>query len=37
MTVAGVVGYLESASPYQAFMKNDPKAAKSLLQETEKR
>ncbi|XP_052647725.1 uncharacterized protein LOC128143884 isoform X1 [Harpia harpyja] len=36
MTVAGVVGYLESASPYQAFMKNDPKAAKSLLQETEK-
>ncbi|NWI24478.1 GTOMC protein, partial [Sula dactylatra] len=37
MTVAGVVGYLESVSPYQAFMKNDPKAAKSLLQETEKR
>ncbi|KFP48762.1 hypothetical protein N323_00259, partial [Cathartes aura] len=37
MTVAGVVGYLESASPYQAFMKKDPEAAKSLLQETEKR
>ncbi|KFW01180.1 Putative methyltransferase, partial [Eurypyga helias] len=37
MTVAGVVGYLESVSPYQAFMKNDPEAAKSLLQETEKR
>ncbi|XP_065525806.1 putative methyltransferase DDB_G0268948 [Lathamus discolor] len=37
MTVAGVVGYLESSSPYQAFMKNDPEAAKSLLQETEKR
>ncbi|KAM6129561.1 putative methyltransferase [Pterocles gutturalis] len=37
MTVAGVVGYLESVSPYQSFMKNDPEAAKSLLQETEKR
>ncbi|XP_057268320.1 putative methyltransferase DDB_G0268948 [Pezoporus wallicus] len=37
MTVAGAVGYLESSSPYQAFMKNDPEAAKSLLQETEKR
>ncbi|XP_008927248.2 putative methyltransferase DDB_G0268948 [Manacus vitellinus] len=37
MTVEGVVGYLESASPYQTFMKNDPEAAKSLLQETEKR
>ncbi|KFQ72284.1 hypothetical protein N335_02526, partial [Phaethon lepturus] len=37
MTVAGVVGYLESTSSYQVFMKNDPKAAKSLLQETEKR
>ncbi|KAM6269016.1 putative methyltransferase [Porphyrio hochstetteri] len=37
MTIAGVVGYLESVSPYQAFMKNDPEAAKSLLRETEKR
>ncbi|KFP89739.1 Putative methyltransferase, partial [Apaloderma vittatum] len=37
MTVADVVGYLESTSPYQAFKKNDPEAAKSLLQETEKR
>ncbi|XP_033921427.1 putative methyltransferase DDB_G0268948 [Melopsittacus undulatus] len=37
MTVAGVVGYLESSSPYQTFMKSDPEAAKSLLQEAEKR
>ncbi|XP_010124842.1 PREDICTED: putative methyltransferase DDB_G0268948, partial [Chlamydotis macqueenii] len=37
MTVAGVVGYLESVSPYQTFKKNDPEAAKTLLQETEKR
>ncbi|KFQ26438.1 Putative methyltransferase, partial [Mesitornis unicolor] len=37
MTVSGVVGYLESVSPYQVFMKNDPEAAKSLLPETEKR
>ncbi|KAM9009928.1 putative methyltransferase [Ara ararauna] len=37
MTVAGVVGYLESSSPYQAFLKSDPEAAKALLQETEKR
>lgn len=37
MTVAGVVGYLESASPYQVFMKNDPEAAKTLLPEMEKR
>lgn len=37
MTVEGVVGYMESASPYQTFKKNDPKAATSLLQETEKR
>ncbi|XP_027746152.1 putative methyltransferase DDB_G0268948 [Empidonax traillii] len=37
MTVEGVVGYMESASPYQTFLKNDPEAAKSLLQETEKR
>ncbi|NXW60910.1 CRG1 methyltransferase, partial [Eurystomus gularis] len=37
MTVASVVGYMESASSYQVFQKNDPKAAKSLLQETEKR
>ncbi|XP_053925947.1 putative methyltransferase DDB_G0268948 isoform X5 [Cuculus canorus] len=37
MTVAGVVGYLESVSPYQVYMKNDPEAAKSLLQEAEKR
>ncbi|NWX49057.1 TMT1 methyltransferase, partial [Steatornis caripensis] len=37
MTVAGVVGYLESVSPCQTFMKNDPQAAKSLLQGTEKR
>lgn len=37
MTVAGVVGYLESASPYQVFLKNDPEAAKTLLPEMEKR
>lgn len=37
MTVAGVIGYLESVSPYQAFMKSDPEAAKSFLPETEKR
>ncbi|KAM8806821.1 putative methyltransferase [Eudromia elegans] len=37
MTVAGVVGYLESVSPYQAYMKDDPEAAKTLLQETQKR
>ncbi|NXU51514.1 CRG1 methyltransferase, partial [Turnix velox] len=37
MTVAGVTGYLESASPYQVFMKKDPEAAKTLLKETEKR
>ncbi|XP_009995309.1 PREDICTED: putative methyltransferase DDB_G0268948 [Chaetura pelagica] len=37
MTVAGVVGYLESVSPYQVFLKSDPEAAKSLLQDTEKR
>jgi len=37
MTVAGVVGYLESASPYQVFMKNDPEAAKTLLPGMEKR
>nr|XP_025976890.1 putative methyltransferase DDB_G0268948 isoform X1 [Dromaius novaehollandiae] len=37
MTVAGVVGYFESFSPYQAYMKDDPEAAKTLLQETEKR
>ncbi|KAL2302601.1 hypothetical protein Nmel_010030 [Mimus melanotis] len=37
MTVEGVVGYMESASPYQTFKKNDPKTATSLLQETEKR
>ncbi|XP_062434665.1 putative methyltransferase DDB_G0268948 [Rhea pennata] len=37
MTVAGVVGYLESVSPYQAYLRNDPDAAKTLLQETEKR
>ncbi|NXY33959.1 Y8948 methyltransferase, partial [Pomatorhinus ruficollis] len=37
MTVEGVVGYMESASPYQTFKKKDPKAATSLLQETEKR
>ncbi|NXM68745.1 TMT1 methyltransferase, partial [Serilophus lunatus] len=37
MTVEGVLGYMESASPYQTFMKNDPEGAKSLLKETEKR
>uniref|UniRef100_A0A8C3UCL1 Methyltransferase type 11 domain-containing protein n=1 Tax=Catharus ustulatus TaxID=91951 RepID=A0A8C3UCL1_CATUS len=37
MTVEGVVGYMESASPYQTFKKSDPTAATSLLQETEKR
>ncbi|KAF4791138.1 hypothetical protein TURU_133595 [Turdus rufiventris] len=37
MTVEGVVGYMESASPYQTFKKSDPQAATSLLQETEKR
>ncbi|XP_067994119.1 putative methyltransferase DDB_G0268948 [Melanerpes formicivorus] len=37
MTVAGVIGYMESASSFQVFLKNDPEAAKSLLQETEKR
>ncbi|XP_009978573.1 PREDICTED: putative methyltransferase DDB_G0268948 [Tauraco erythrolophus] len=37
MTVAGVIGFLESTSPYQIFKKNDPEAAKSLLQDTEKR
>ncbi|NXC13074.1 CRG1 methyltransferase, partial [Corythaeola cristata] len=37
MTIAGVVGYMESASSYQIFKKNDPEAAKSLLQDTEKR
>ncbi|XP_042730844.1 putative methyltransferase DDB_G0268948 [Lagopus leucura] len=37
MTVAGVVGYLESASPYQVFMKSDPEAAKTLLPRMEKR
>ncbi|NXK50094.1 TMT1 methyltransferase, partial [Chauna torquata] len=37
MTVAGVVGYSESASPYQTFMKSDPEAAKTLLTEMEKR
>ncbi|KAM6070644.1 putative methyltransferase isoform 1-T2 [Chlamydotis macqueenii] len=37
MTVAGVVGYLESVSSFQAFKKDEPEAAKSLLQETEKR
>ncbi|NXO05099.1 TMT1 methyltransferase, partial [Rhinopomastus cyanomelas] len=37
MSVAGVVGYMESASSYQVFMKSDPEAAKSLLQGTEKR
>ncbi|NWR51399.1 CRG1 methyltransferase, partial [Regulus satrapa] len=37
MTVEGVIGYMESASPYQTFKKNDPEAATSLLQETEKR
>ncbi|XP_071603017.1 putative methyltransferase DDB_G0268948 [Heliangelus exortis] len=37
MTVAGVVGYLESVSQYQVLLKNDPEAAKSLLQDTEKR
>ncbi|NWW77527.1 CRG1 methyltransferase, partial [Climacteris rufus] len=37
MTVEGVVGYMESSSPYQTFKKNDPQAATSLLQETEKR
>ncbi|XP_054133920.1 putative methyltransferase DDB_G0268948 [Melozone crissalis] len=37
MTVEGVVGYMESTSSYQTFKKNDPAAATSLLQETEKR
>uniref|UniRef100_A0A803XW22 Methyltransferase type 11 domain-containing protein n=1 Tax=Meleagris gallopavo TaxID=9103 RepID=A0A803XW22_MELGA len=37
MTVAGVAGYLESASPYQVFMKSDPEAAKTLLPGMEKR
>ncbi|NXC40420.1 TMT1 methyltransferase, partial [Penelope pileata] len=37
MTVAGVVGYIESVSPYQVFLKNDPEAAKTLLPEMEKR
>ncbi|XP_053804375.1 putative methyltransferase DDB_G0268948 isoform X1 [Vidua chalybeata] len=37
MTVEGVVGYMESTSSYQTFKKNDPTAATSLLQETEKR
>ncbi|KFO88032.1 Putative methyltransferase, partial [Buceros rhinoceros silvestris] len=37
MTVASVVGYMESASPYQVFLKKDPEAAKSLLRDTEKR
>ncbi|NXL86766.1 CRG1 methyltransferase, partial [Alectura lathami] len=37
MTVAGVVGYIESVSPYQSFLKNDPEAAKTLLPEMEKR
>ncbi|KAM9380629.1 putative methyltransferase [Phaethornis superciliosus] len=37
MTVAGVVGYLESVSQYQVLLKNDPEGAKSLLQDTEKR
>ncbi|NWT57143.1 TMT1 methyltransferase, partial [Erythrocercus mccallii] len=36
MTVESVVGYMESASPYQTYKKKDPKAATSLLQETEK-
>ncbi|XP_054857043.1 putative methyltransferase DDB_G0268948 [Eublepharis macularius] len=36
-TVAGLLGYFQSFSMYQTFLKAEPEAAKSLLQNTEKR
>ncbi|CAM4644605.1 unnamed protein product, partial [Caretta caretta] len=35
MSVAGVTGFFQSLSMYQAFLRSDPEAAKSLLQKTE--
>ncbi|XP_074857405.1 putative methyltransferase DDB_G0268948 [Carettochelys insculpta] len=37
MSVAGVIGFCQSFSMYQAFLRSDPEAAKSLLQKTEER
>ncbi|XP_037769026.1 putative methyltransferase DDB_G0268948 [Chelonia mydas] len=37
MSVAGVTGFFQSLSMYQAFLRSDPEAAKSLLQKTEQR
>nr|XP_056721364.1 putative methyltransferase DDB_G0268948 [Euleptes europaea] len=36
-TVAGVLGYFQTFSMYQTFLKAEPEAAKSLIQNTEKR
>uniref|UniRef100_A0A8C3FCP2 Methyltransferase type 11 domain-containing protein n=1 Tax=Chrysemys picta bellii TaxID=8478 RepID=A0A8C3FCP2_CHRPI len=37
MSVSGVIGLFQSFSMYQAFLRSDPEAAKSLLQKTEQR
>ncbi|XP_014431151.2 putative methyltransferase DDB_G0268948 [Pelodiscus sinensis] len=37
MSVAEVIGFLQSMSMYQTFLRSDPEAAKSLLQKTEER
>uniref|UniRef100_A0A8D0HJT3 Methyltransferase type 11 domain-containing protein n=1 Tax=Sphenodon punctatus TaxID=8508 RepID=A0A8D0HJT3_SPHPU len=37
LTVAGVIGYIQSSSAYQTFLKLDPEAAKSVLANTEQR